>query len=100
MDKKIRISIPVGEGRYPMHIDPKDEPLFREAGRIINRRLNAYRTRFRTADLTAEDILAMTAIDLVVEAQRQGHATGLQAAEAETAGLIADLQQFLDPEAE
>lgn len=95
MDKKIRISIPVGERRYPLHVDPKDEPLFREGGRQINRRLNAYHTQFRSAQLEEQDMLAMTAIDLAFACQQQAQRVDTQDAEARIAGMVADLEAFL-----
>jgi cell division protein ZapA len=98
MDKKIRINIQVGESLYPMLIEPKDEPIFREAARMVNRRLIAYSTKFRSSYLPPEKILAMAAVDLAVMCQRQDHNANAEATEANLANIVADLQEFLGEE--
>lgn len=99
MDKKIRISIMVGETRYPLWVDPKEEPIFREAGRMISRRLVAYRTRYRgAADLSPYDMLAMAAIDLAADLQRRELDANPATASAELQDMVTDLQDFLGNE--
>lgn len=88
----------VGETRYPLRVDPKEEPIFREAGRMINRRLVAYRTRFRGADLSPYDMLAMAAIDLAADLQRHELDASPAAASAELSEITADLEDFLGNE--
>lgn len=95
MDKKIRINIQVGESHYPMLVEPKEEPIFREAARMVNRRLIAYSTKFRGANLPPEKILAMAAVDLAVMCQRQDHDANAEVTEANLANIVADLQEFL-----
>ncbi|MBR5715529.1 MAG: cell division protein ZapA [Bacteroidales bacterium] len=99
MDKKIRINIQVGESIYPLWVEPKDEPLFREAARMVNRRLIAYSTKFRGANLPSERVMAMAAIDLAVLCQKQGNNANLEATEATLANIVADLQEFLGEDA-
>lgn len=98
MDKKIRINIQVGESRHPLWVEPKEEPIFREAARMVNRKLIAYNTAFHDAFLPPERIMAMTAIDLAVTCQRQNRQANMEQTEASLAGMIADLQEFLDQE--
>lgn len=95
MDKKIRINIQVGEARYPIWVDMDEEPLFREAARMINRRLIAYSTKFRGANLPSEAILAMAAVDLAVGYQKKAQETAHIAAENELTEIVDDLQQFV-----
>ncbi len=95
MDKKIRINIQVGESIYPLWVEPKEEPLFREAARMVNRRLIAYSTKYRGANLPCERIMAMAAVDLAVLCQKQGNNANLEATEASLANIVADLQEFL-----
>ncbi len=95
MDKKIRINIQVGESIYPLWVDPKEEPIFREAARMVNRRLIAYSTKFRGSHLPSERLMAMAAIDLAVVCQKQGNNANLEATEANLANIVADLQEFL-----
>ena len=96
MDNKIRITIPVGESRYPMWIDPKEEPIFREAGRRVNERITAYSKQFHDSHLPSEDILAMAALDLAVQCQRLNQTACNEATEASVAAMVADLQDFLN----
>ncbi len=94
MDKKIRINIQVGESKYPIWVEMDEEPLFREAARMINRRLVAYNTKFRGANLPSETVLAMAAIDLAVSSQKQVQEAKAAAAGSELADIVSDLQQF------
>ncbi len=95
MDKKIRINIQVGESFYPLWVEPSQEPVFREAARMVNRRLIAYSTKFRGANLSSERILAMAAVDLAAACQRQDSKADSEAAEARLAAIVADLQEFV-----
>ena len=95
MDKKLRIVIPVGESKYPLWVDPSEEPIYREAGRMISRRLIAYRTKFRGTNLPSEDYLAMAAIDLAAAAYRLQLKGDAEATETAVADIVADLQDFL-----
>lgn len=98
MDKKIRIIIRLGEARYPVWITPSEEPIFREAGRMVNRRLVAYNTKFRSSALPPEDMLAMTALDLAVLCQRVAVKANLLSSEGGLSDLIAELKEFLNPD--
>lgn len=94
MDKKIRINIQVGESRYPIWVDMEEEPLFREAARMINRRLVAYNTKFRGANLPPEAMLAMAAVDLAICCQKNSQSISLGNIESELKGVVEDLQTF------
>ena len=98
MDKKIRINIQIGEARYPLWVNMDDEPIFREAARMVNRRLIAYNTKFRgNANLTPEDFLAMAAVDLAAtHLRQQSQASNPEAIEADLTQINSDLEQFLD----
>ncbi len=98
MDKKIRINIQVGESFYPLRVDLKEEPLFREAARLVNRRLIAYSTKFRGSHLPSEKVLAMVAIDLALLCQKYEYNANAEATEANLANIVADLQEFLGEE--
>ena len=78
-----------------MTVDSKEEPIFREAGRMVNRRLVAYSTKYRGANLLPEDLLAMSALDLATTLQRQELAASTGDSTAEFSEMIADLRQFL-----
>lgn len=99
MDKKIRINIQVGESKYPIWVDMDEEPLFREAARMVNSRLIAYNTKFRGANLPSEAFMAMAAIDLAVSSQKQQIKAQVADAGADLADIVADLQQFTETKA-
>lgn len=86
----------VGEQRFPLWIDPKEEPIFREAGRRLNRKLTDYRTRYRGTGRTNEDLLAMTLIDLAVTLVRKEVSSDPEVIAGELDDLTADIQSFLD----
>ncbi len=100
MDKKIRINIQVGEARYPVVVKMDDEPIIREAARMVNRRLVAYTTKYRgSADLTPEAYLAMAAVDLAAtHLRQQGQSVNNDELEADLKQINTDLEQFLNSE--
>lgn len=100
MDKKIRINIQVGEARYPLWVRMDDEPIIREAARMVNRRLVAYNTKFRgSAELSPEAFLAMAAVDLAATHLRnQGQGLSTDAIETDLKQINTDLEQFLTAE--
>ena len=100
MDKKIRINIPVGEARYPLWVDMDDEPIFREAARMVNRRLTAYMTKYRgAANLSPENYLAMAAVDLAATQLRlKSQNPDAEAISTELKQINTDLEQFLSSE--
>ena len=100
MDKKIRINIQVGEARYPLKVNMDDEPIIREAARMVNRRLVAYNTKYRgSAELSPEAYLAMAAVDLAAtHLRRQGQTVNNDDLEADLKQISTDLEQFLNPE--
>ena len=95
MDKKIRIYIQVGESKFPLWINPKEEPIFREAARTVNRRMVNYNTKYRGAHLSDEQVLAMTAFDLAVICQRHDAKPSDATAEAELTDIVSDLSHWL-----
>lgn len=78
----------------------EEEPIFREAARMVNRRLIAYNTKFRGANLAPEAILAMAAVDLAVKCQKNSHNADMTASESELAEIVTDLKQFSQSESE
>ena len=97
MDKKIRINIQVGEARYPLWVNMDDEPIFREAARMVNRRLIAYKTKFRgNANLAPDDFLAMAAIDLAASQLQQKPVVDTDDAASDLEQMKTDLEQFLN----
>lgn len=61
---KIDINIQVGDFKHPLTIPRDDEPIFREAARLISDRLATYRTKYRVANLSQEYLLSFVALDI------------------------------------
>lgn len=60
--EKLNINLTIGENNYPMKIDPSEEQNFREAQKIAQTKYLKYKSKY--TNLSIEDILAMTIIDL------------------------------------
>lgn len=97
-NKKIRINIQVGESRYPLWVDRSEEPIFREAARMVNRRLITYTTKYRGSGLTPDNYLAMAAVDLAVLCLRQQDNTDSVVNRAALASIVSDLKDFIGPD--
>lgn len=60
----LSIKIKIGDREYPMKVKPDEEARVRNAGKLINEKLRAYREQFGIDD--KEDLLAMVAFDSMV----------------------------------
>jgi cell division protein ZapA len=72
MNDKIRINLHIQGKNYPMIIDPKDEAIYREAGRQVEELMNKYRLRYngsgmKTTKLEDVDYLTMVAVSFAFE---------------------------------
>ncbi|MCS6974018.1 MAG: cell division protein ZapA [Cyclobacteriaceae bacterium] len=63
--EELSIRIKIADREYPMKVKPQDEEKVRQAGRLINERIAAYRNQFGIED--KQDLLAMVAFDSLVE---------------------------------
>jgi cell division protein ZapA len=63
--EELSIRIKIADREYPMKVKPQDEEKVRQAGRLINERITAYKTQFGIED--KQDLLAMVAFDSLVE---------------------------------
>jgi cell division protein ZapA (FtsZ GTPase activity inhibitor) len=59
-EDKLSIKINIGDKIYPLRIERNEEELIRKASKLINDKLNQYRTRYEERDMT--DLLAMTTL--------------------------------------
>ncbi|MEO1055132.1 MAG: cell division protein ZapA [Bacteroidota bacterium] len=65
----LSIKIKIGDREYPMKVKPEDEQRVRNAGKIINERMKAYRDKFGIDD--KQDLLAMVAFDSLIDRLKQ-----------------------------
>lgn len=62
---ELSIKIRIADREYPMKVSTSDEERIRQAGKIINQRLKAYRDQFGIDD--KQDLLAMVAFDCLID---------------------------------
>lgn len=62
---ELSIKIRIADRDYPMKVKKVDEERVREAGRLINEKIKAYREQFGIEDKI--DLLAMVAFDTLVD---------------------------------
>ena len=62
----LSIKIKIGDREYPMKVKVQDEAKIRRAGKLINEKIKRYREEFGLDD--KQDLLAMVAFDIMMEA--------------------------------
>lgn len=92
---KVRINIDVAGHKHPLVVDADDEPIYREAGRLVNERLRAYATKYRGANLPSDFMMAFAAVDLAAQCVRLKSRTELAEEESALLELTNDLKEFL-----
>ena len=95
-DEKFLLTLEVDGRRYPLKIKQSEEAAFRKAAKTINDKLNQYRVKFGSnPDLTAQDFMAMTAIQALVENFLVGSKNNTKPYEDTIGFLIKELDVFL-----
>lgn len=92
---KVRINIEIGGHKHPLDVEADDEPVYREAGRLINERIRAYATKYRGANLPPDFMMAFAAVDIAARYIRLKKDVNLDAEAAALLELSEDLKQFL-----
>lgn len=95
MEDNVRINIQVGELKHPLTVSKDDEPIFREAARLVNERLVTYQTKYRAANLPHDFMMAFAAVDIAARYVRLQHNTSTEPAEAAIAKLTDELRDFM-----
>ncbi|MDO4496367.1 MAG: cell division protein ZapA [Bacteroidales bacterium] len=93
---KVRINIEIGGHKHPLEVNVEDEPVYREAGRMVNERLRVYATKYRGANLPPDFMMAFAAVDIAARFIRQRKDESLEAEEKALLDITDDLQKFLD----
>lgn len=81
--------------KHPLTVRKDDEPIYREAARLINERLITYQTKYRAAQLPQEFILSFAAVDIAARYVRLQRQTSTQPVEDALRDLTGQLQDFL-----
>lgn len=92
---KVRINIEIGGHKHPMVVNVEDEPIYREAGRLVNDRLHAYATKYRGANLPSDFMMAFAAVDIAARYIRLKNEANRDAEEEALREMTADLELFL-----
>lgn len=60
-DKRLEITLRIGDKRYPLTIIQSEEELIRKAGDAVTKKLTEYKEKYRSSNLSEQDILSMVA---------------------------------------
>lgn len=96
MEGQVKINIQVGEQKYPLMVDADEEPIYREAARLISDRVKKYSQKYRGADLPHEFFMAFAAVDIAARLIKLQKETNTEAEEAVLEALNAELKSFLE----
>lgn len=95
MDKgKVNINLKVGILHHPLTVSPEDEPIYREAARLIDERYVAYSKKFTAARLKSEELLSMAAIDIAFKYVKMRRDVDVEPVEKALQALTSDLEDF------
>lgn len=95
MDERIRINIQVGENKHPLFVSRDEEPIYRNAARLVNDRILAYATKYRGANLPSDYLLAFAAIDIAAKYVRQDKDSNAHEAEQRLQELAKEIREFM-----
>lgn len=96
MEDKVRINIQVGDVKHPLRVEAAEEPIYREASRLVNDTVVRYATKFRGANLPRDFMMSFAAIDIAakyVRLSRQSNMSDQDKAEIEA--LTQEISEFL-----
>ncbi len=60
-DKRFEITLRIGDKRYPLKIVKSEEELIRKAGNAVTNKLTEYKEKYKSSDLSEQDLLSMVA---------------------------------------
>ena len=96
-DDKLLVTLKIDGRKYPLKIDRSQEEAFRSAEKKINNKINKYRVAFgcENSDLNAQDFMAMTTIQALVENFTLEGKSDTAPMEKKIVGLIEELDNYL-----
>ncbi|MCW1735796.1 cell division protein ZapA [Anaerorudis cellulosivorans] len=96
-DEKFLLTLTIDGRKYPLKIDKSEEQAFREAAKQLNNKINRYRLTFggNNSDLNAQDFIAMTAIQALVENFSLSEKTDTKPIEDKIRLLIQEIDAYL-----
>lgn len=96
-DEKFLLTLTIDGRKYPLKINKSEEQAFRDAAKQINNKINQYRVTFggNNSRLNAQDFMAMTAIQALVENFSLTQKTDTKPIEDRIRLLIKELDEYL-----
>jgi len=92
-DGKLSIKINIGDKLYPLRIERNEEELIRKASKLINDKLNQYRSKYEERDLT--DLLAMTTLQFTKKYLEMEADQNYAALENEIKQINSELEEYI-----
>jgi cell division protein ZapA len=92
-DNKLSIRINIGDKFYPLRIERDEEELIRKASKLINDKLNQYRSKYEERDIS--DLLAMTALQYTKQYLELESDQNYAALEGEIKQINSELEAFI-----
>lgn len=96
-DEKFLLTLIIDDRKYPLKVKRSEEQAFRAAAKEINNKINQYRVTFggENSDLNAQDFMAMTAIQALVENFSLGEKNYTKPMEDKIQLLVNELDTYL-----
>ena len=94
MSDTIKINISVGGVKHPLTVAPEEEPIYREAARMVNERLTAYQKKYRAANLPPEFLMTFAALDIASRYERLCRTTDIVPVKDALFGITRELEEF------
>ena len=91
---KVNINIQAGDFKLPLKVEADEEPIYREAARLVTERLATYRAKYRVANLNPEYILMFVALDVASRYVKLSRVVDVKPVEDALQGLVDQLTEF------
>ncbi|MEN0016306.1 MAG: cell division protein ZapA [Bacteroidota bacterium] len=95
MPEELSVKVKICDRAYPMKVPTDREACVRQAGKMINSQVEAYKRKFDIHD--PQDLLAMVAFDCLVD--NLTHKEGMQTTENQLLASVERLVQLVTPAA-
>ncbi len=95
MSEELSVKVKICDRAYPMKVPTDKEACVRQAGKMINSQVEAYKRKFDIHD--PQDLLAMVAFDCLVDSL--AHKEGMRATEDQLLAKVERLVHLVRPTA-
>lgn len=97
-EERFLLNLEIDGRSYPIRILPSEEQAYRSAFKKINNKINQYRVKYggKNTHLNAQDFMAMTAIQVMVENFSLKEKTDTKPMEDNIQRLLIELDEYLE----